>query len=194
MTFPRLSRRISTLSTNRLHSIFFSRLPSWSSLYFTCSAASFNFFYFDLDRGDSGNGMSYPPVSPYVISVGRTTLPLDNAGNLVGSETAWQGSGGGVSSYVSEPTYQSSSPIPSTGGKRGGPDVSYNADPNTGVSVYDSTPYSGQKGWYAVGGTSAGSPQWAGLIALANQGRTAGNLSRTHLINAGEVKEHSQAA
>jgi len=54
---------------------------------------------------------------------------------------------------------------------RGVPDVSYNADPNTGVAVYDSTPYFGSSGWYQIGGTSAGAPQWAALIALANAGR-----------------------
>jgi hypothetical protein len=46
--------------------------------------------------------------------------------------------------------------------------VAYNADPNKGVYVY-TTSLLGS--WYAMNGTSAGPPQWAGLIALANQGR-----------------------
>jgi hypothetical protein len=50
------------------------------------------------------------------------------------------------------------------------PDVSYVADPNTGLYVYCST-YSWPYVWFQVGGTSAGAPQWAALLALANQGR-----------------------
>jgi subtilase family serine protease len=122
--------------------------------------------------GDSGTGTIYPSTSPYVVAVGGTSLPLDTNGNLIGSETAWNGSGGGVGAYESEPGYQATFPIPSTGGKRGSPDAAYNADPATGVSIYDSTPYNGQTGWFQVGGTSAGSPQWAALIALADQSRS----------------------
>jgi len=53
-----------------------------------------------------------------------------------------------------------------TGGTRDNPDVAYNADPNTGVYVYDS-------GWWSFGGTSAGAPQWAGLFAVVAQLRAA---------------------
>jgi subtilase family serine protease len=66
------------------------------------------------------------------------------------------------------------------------PDVSWDADPNTGVAVYDSTPYSGKSGWFEVGGTSAGAPAWAGIVALVDQGRvTAGNgyLSTSNLTS-----------
>ena len=48
----------------------------------------------------------------------------------------------------------------------------WDADPNTGFAVYDSTLYNGQKGWYQVGGTSFGAPCWAALIGLADEGRT----------------------
>jgi hypothetical protein len=54
------------------------------------------------------------------------------------------------------------------------PDVSYDGDPNTGVFVYDTTPYEGDTGWWTVGGTSAGSPQWAAIQAL---GLTASNAN-----------------
>ena len=54
------------------------------------------------------------------------------------------------------------------------PDVSFNADPNSGVAVYDSVSYSGQSGWFQVGGTSAAAPAWAGLIAIADQGLATG--------------------
>mgnify|MGYP001772602645 CR=1 FL=1 len=46
---------------------------------------------------------------------------------------------------------------------RGVPDVAYDANPNTGVSVY----YAGS--WYVFGGTSIGAPEWAGIIAIAAQ-------------------------
>ena len=119
---------------------------------------------FVASAGDSGGVVEYPSASPYVLSVGGTTLPLS------GTETAWSSGGGGPSAYESKPNYQVVYGVPGT--TRGTPDVSYDADPNTGVSVYDSTRYNGQKGWFQVGGTSAGAPQWAALIALADQGRS----------------------
>jgi subtilase family serine protease len=54
---------------------------------------------------------------------------------------------------------------------RGIPDVSFDANPGTGVSVYDSTQYQGQTGWFTLGGTSVGAPNWAGILAA---GRAAG--------------------
>jgi subtilase family serine protease len=144
---------------------------SWGSNEFS-SETSYDYHFnkagvaFFASSGDSGS-VSYPAASPYVIGVGGTTLHLDNTGNLISAETAWSGGGGGISVYENEPSYQSSYGITTTGGNRGIPDVSYNADPNTGISVYDSVGYQGQKGWFIVGGTSAGSPQWAALAAIA---------------------------
>jgi subtilase family serine protease len=117
--------------------------------------------------GDSGGVVEYPSASPYVLSVGGTSLNIDTNNNYV-SESAWSSGGGGASVGEKEPGYQTSYHISLSG--RGTPDVSYNGDPNTGVYVYDTYTY--QPGWYAVGGTSAGAPQWAGLIALANQSRS----------------------
>ena len=54
------------------------------------------------------------------------------------------------------------------------PDVAYDADPASGFSIYRSTAASGSKGWYVVGGTSAGAPQWAAIKAL---GGTASNAN-----------------
>lgn len=146
---------------------------SWGGSEFS-SESSYDFHFkksgvvFTASSGDSGAGVSYPAASPYVLGVGGTTLNLDSSGNVT-SETAWSESGGGISSYEAEPGYQSSYPMPSSGGKRGIPDVSYDANPNTGFPVYDSTSYQGQSGWWQVGGTSAGAPQWAALVALADQ-------------------------
>lgn len=137
---------------------------------------------FVASSGDSGSGVEYPAASPDVVGVGGTTLNLDRSGNYL-SETAWNGSGGGQSAYENEPSYQATYPIPNNpNGVRGVPDVAYDADPNTGFAVYDSIRYKGQKGWFQVGGTSAGAPQWSALLAIANSMRIAngkGTLSAT---------------
>jgi hypothetical protein len=117
--------------------------------------------------GDSGGVVEYPSASPYVLSVGGTSLTL-NTNNSYASESAWSSGGGGASVGESEPGYQTSYGISLSG--RGTPDVAYNADPNTGVYVYDS--FENPPGWYEVGGTSAGAPQWASIIALADQSRS----------------------
>lgn len=116
----------------------------------------------------SGNGNSqlYPSASPYVVSVGGTTLNVAASGT-VKSETAWGGSSGWQSYYEQEPQYQITYDI-SSGDKRSVPDVSYDANPHTGFSVYASTAYDNQTGWFVVGGTSAGVPQWAAIAAIAN--------------------------
>jgi subtilase family serine protease len=120
---------------------------------------------FVASAGDDGAPPGWPAISPNVLSVGGTTLRLTSTGNYW-SETGWSESGGGVSRYESIPGYQT---FVNTGSatRRTNPDVAYNADPNTGVYVYDS--FNG--GWFAVGGTSAGAPQWAALVAIANEGR-----------------------
>lgn len=121
--------------------------------------------------GDQGGSTVWPSISPNVLAVGGTTLFLAD-GNYSG-ETAWSDSGGGPSQFEGEPSYQAS--VQSTGA-RTVPDVAYDANPNTGFAVYDQ--FSG--GWIEVGGTSAGTPQWAALIAIADQGRAAageGSLS-----------------
>jgi subtilase family serine protease len=143
---------------------------------------SYNGVTFTASSGDSGTGAEYPAASPDVIAVGGTTLNTNSSGAYV-SETAWSGSGGGLSAVENEPGYQSSYPIPNdTTGKRGIPDVAYDADPNTGFAVYDSLSYQGHSGWWVVGGTSAGAPQWAALFAIANSLRVAagkGTLNST---------------
>jgi subtilase family serine protease len=136
---------------------------------------------FVASSGDSGElttqpEVEWPAVSPYVVSVGGTSLYLDANGNrILGpsglSETAWSSSGGGLSSVYGIPSWQQGWNI--WANVRGVPDVSYVADPSTGLYVYCST-YSRHGSWYQVGGTSAGAPQWAALIALANQGRAYG--------------------
>lgn len=125
---------------------------------------------FLASSGDSGNGVMYPAASPYVIAVGGTTLQTDAKGNRL-SESAWVGSGGGLSVVEPASAQQKVYSLPNNPKKmRGVPDVAYDSDPNTGFSVYNSVPdpLSGQTGWFVVGGTSDAAPQWAGMVAVAN--------------------------
>jgi hypothetical protein len=124
--------------------------------------------------GDEGSfdGPDWPAVATNVLGVGGTTLNLSSSGAYE-SETAWDDSTGGTSRYESEPSYQSSV---NTTGNRDTPDVAYDANPETGLAIYDSVRYDGESGWTEVGGTSAGAPSWAGLVAIADQERVAGGL------------------
>jgi len=121
--------------------------------------------------GDSG-AITYPSASPNVLGVGGTTLNL-NADNSYKSEKAWSdsyGAGGGGRSVIEpEPAYQEG--VQSTG-YRTTPDVSYDADPATGFDIY----VNGVNSPEVVGGTSAGAPQWAALLAIADQGRALNEL------------------
>lgn len=117
--------------------------------------------------GDSGHGLSWPAVSANVISVGGTKLSYNSRGTKLNAETGWRGSGGGTSRYISAPSRQTAFGVPKSLNKRAVPDVSYNADPSSGFPVYNSTPYIGYSGWFIVGGTSAGAPQWAAIKALS---------------------------
>ncbi len=142
---------------------------SWGGSEFS-TESSYDYHYntaktsFFVSSGDGGHGVYWPAASPYVISVGGTTLTTGTSGNWV-SETAWTDSGGGVSAYEPKPSYQNNF---NTNTKRTVPDVAYDGNPNTGVYVYDSVLINGESGWWIVGGTSAGAPQWAALSAIAN--------------------------
>jgi len=116
--------------------------------------------------GDDGHATSWPAASANVIAVGGTTLNLNSAGKLI-SETAWSGSGGGVSKYVAEPSWQKSYGVTNSSSKRALPDVSYNADPDSGYPVYDSYGHTKADSWLLVGGTSAGTPQWAAIQTIS---------------------------
>ena len=99
----------------------------------------------------------YPAASPNVVAVGGTKLNFYTNGTFQ-SETGWSLGGGGPSQYENRPDYQTTYGLENLA--RSVPDVSYNADPSSGVSVY----YDGL--WYIFGGTSAGAPQWAAIHAL----------------------------
>ena len=146
--------------------------------------------------GDSGSYAAnstrvtpqYPAASPNVVAVGGTALTV--SGDTWSSEIAWGsgttsgksssstlgGSGGGISKFESQPTYQNGIVSQSTT-KRTYPDVSLDADPFTGVPIYDSWDFTNTSSpntpWVPgeEGGTSLATPMWAGLIAIADQGR-----------------------
>jgi subtilase family serine protease len=141
----------------------------------------------------------WPASDPLVTGVGGTYLctdPANTSSRTVASaippaacqshpgvaEVGWTGAGGGFSHVFSTPAYQSTLPGGSTsiGSMRGVPDVGYQASSGTGVLTYVTLPGSGSgglscgkspcsSGWYDVGGTSSGSPQWAALVAIAAQ-------------------------
>jgi subtilase family serine protease len=119
---------------------------------------------FTASSGDSGCGTQYPATSPFVTSVGGTSLKVSSTGSYV-SESAWNGSGGGLSAFESRPSYQNGF---NSNSKRGIPDVAMVADPNTGVTIFDSD----IGGFAVVGGTSVAAPMWAGVLALADAGRS----------------------
>ncbi len=125
---------------------------------------------FSASAGDTGSswGLYWPAASPNVLAVGGSSLTI-NADNSYGGETGWSGGTGGVSAYESQPSWQS---LFVTNSQRTDPDVSYHADNSTkGFAVYDTVRYYGQTGWFNAGGDSAGAPQWAALVAIADQVR-----------------------
>ena len=120
-----------------------------------------------VSSGDNGYGVEYPAASRFVTAVGGTTLNL-NADNTRSSETTWSGAGSGCSAYESKPSWQTDAGCAG----RTVADVSADADPNTGASVYDSFGYQGQTGWFRVGGTSLAAPVVAAVYALAGNAAT----------------------
>ena len=122
-----------------------------------------------VSSGDDGYPGDYPADNPAVLAIGGTTLSLNDDGT-VADEQAWAGSGGGRSWVESAPSAQR--PILPTSAREI-PDVSFDADPQTGVGVYDSYGYQGQSGWFQVGGTSLGAPAWSALLADTDQLRAA---------------------
>jgi subtilase family serine protease len=144
---------------------------------------------FVASSGDSGAyvssrslGVEWPAVSANVLSVGGTTLTT-SSGTYV-SESGWGngtssyrlgGAGGGISRYVGEPAWQKGV-VTQTTTHRAVPDVAFDADPSSGVAVYDSWD-SRSAPWFQVGGTSLAAPAWAGVIAIADQGRVVSGLT-----------------
>ena len=118
-----------------------------------------------------------PASQPYVTGVGGTTLHL-NPDNSYNFEQVWNdraigngASGGGISQVWSMPSWQQAPGVANafTTGNREVPDVSINADPQTGYDVYCTAGGCANHGWMVIGGTSAAAPVWAAFVALANE-------------------------
>ncbi len=145
---------------------------------------------FVFSTGDNGAPSEYPAYSPNVVAVGGTSLYTLSIKGQYGSEIGWSlgsdpgqptlASAGGVSLYEPTPSYQSSNGV--NYGMRSVPDVSWLADPNTGVYIVDTLDAPGEI--LIAGGTSLAAPMWAGLIALGDQARgSAGSLSSTGVLD-----------
>ena len=150
----------------------FSTESSTDSSYFTHASGIVT----TVSAGDSDYGVSYPATSPKVVSVGGTRLTA--AANPRGwTESVWnttpgsEGTGSGCSAYEAKPAWQKALNLPSGCSNRLDNDVAADADPTTGVAVYDTA--NGNAGWNEVGGTSVSSPMVAAMFALAgNAGAT----------------------
>ena len=106
---------------------------------------------------------NFAPDDPWVTAVGGTSLQRQGDSTF---EVAWPQSGGGFSQFFSIPSYQKLLPASVQAllqGRRGVPDVSGDADPLTGLAFYEAGI------WRLAGGTSASTPLWAGLMAVADQ-------------------------
>ena len=129
----------------------------------------------DGSEPDGTEQPSYYSSDPNVTGVGGTTLTLYSSG-AVSEETAWDGSGGGQSTFFSRPAWQTGVGVPS-GGQRLVPDVSSAADPNTGAYIYL------QGSERQIGGTSWAAPTWAGICAIINEARGQNGLPPLGLLN-----------
>jgi kumamolisin len=139
---------------------------------------------------DGQNHVDFPASDPFVLGCGGTSLQASN--DQIVSETVWNdgsnggATGGGVSDVFTLPTWQSGFgvPLPSVqAGGRGVPDVSGDADPNTGYNIR----VDGENAVF--GGTSAVAPLWAGLVARINQkiGKPTGFLNPLIYVQAVET-------
>ncbi len=110
-------------------------------------------------------GPSYPSVSPNVVSAGGTSISRSSVTGQFILEDTWQNAGSGPSVIEPRPAFQDRVQR-IVGNHRGTPDFSFDANPATGVWVYDSNAKPGP-GWYIVGGTSVSAPSLAGIINAA---------------------------
>ena len=104
--------------------------------------------------GDGGITPSYPASSPGVVAVGGTTLNATTT--TYTSETVWSGGGGSPSKFEGKPSWQAGV---LAGTKRGVPDLSFDADPNSGAKIIVNGASE------QVGGTSLAAPLFAGSWA-----------------------------
>ena len=124
--------------------------------------------------GDNGGVKEYPALSVDVVGCGGTTLNL-NANSTRSTETAWSGTGCGLSSY--EPAVSWQSGISGLSSHRGADDIAAVADPNTGVSVHWNS------GWYIFGGTSVACPMITAMVNGAATNRSGAAAENTQIYS-----------
>jgi len=144
------------------------------------------------DCGNSQLSVDSPASDPYVTGVGGTTLTTGSGGSYQ-SETVWSnpsqgsGGGGGLSIYFSQPSWQTGPGVQNSysNGMREVPDLSADADPNSGYSIYCTVSAAGcaSSGWTVVGGTSAAAPLWTASTAILNQYLVGAGKSRLGFAN-----------
>ena len=125
----------------------------------------------------TGVGGTYLCTDPVTgTGIDTTDPPVNCMPTRPAREIGWIDSGGGFSHVFAKPAYQDTLPAGSTsiGAMRGVPDVAFQASSRTGPLVYDTAPGDGAAerapgGWFIVGGTSSSAPQFAGLVAIADQ-------------------------
>ncbi|WP_245988250.1 S53 family peptidase [Flexivirga caeni] len=153
--------------------------------------------FITASTGDSDYGAEFPATSAYVTAVGGTSLSRASGTSRGWTESVWytsssEGTGSGCSAYVAKPSFQSGV---STGcSKRAEADVSMDADPATGLAVYQTY---GGSGWSVYGGTSLASPLLASTAALAGAAgnSTYGNdLSYSHTADFNDVTSGSNGS
>jgi subtilase family serine protease len=160
----------------------FSTEANNDSYFITPNSNTANTVCFFAASGDTGGQVIWPSVSSQVVAAGGTSLNFDPVTGKFTGESGWSGSGGGVSQYVPMPSWQKTSagsipPAPSDGTHRCVPDLSSDADPNTGVLVV----WNG--GGYIFGGTSVASPCLAGMANLSGVSKTTSNTFLTDLYS-----------
>jgi subtilase family serine protease len=139
-------------------------------------------------------GVVWPGTSPSVVSAGGLTNRRNPATFAFESQTGWVDAGGGQSAIEAQPSYQAISGVQSVCGKtwRCVPDVSFDADPFTGVYVYDTFPIEGYEyvQWAVVGGTSLSAPALAGIINSAGSFAASSSAELTTIYkNMGNSKD-----
>lgn len=131
------------------------------------TAASGDCGYLNLSCEGTTAYANFPASAPNVIGVGGTRLTLGSSG---WESVAWSGSGSGCSTYFAAPAWQIANPgfaATGCGSQRSVADLAVDADPYSGVAVYNSSESAGSPGWGVWGGTSVSSPIVAAMYALA---------------------------